>query len=84
MSLNSSFGIDRVWIAVMTAPARRLLHTRRPSKLATAVPEPGDDAHAAGAVLKSQLIQMDARFRDAMARAAGCGPSPPSAIQRRV
>ena len=68
----------------MTAPARRLLHTRRPSKLATAAPEPDDDADAAAAVLRSQLIEMDTRFRDAMARAAGCGPSPPSAIQRRV
>ena len=68
----------------MTAPARRLLHTRRPSKLATAVPEPDDDADRAVALLRSQLIEMDTRFRDAMARAASGGPSTPSAIRRRV
>jgi hypothetical protein len=65
-------------------PARSLSHSRRPSKLA----QPSDDANAddadrAADVLRSQLILMDAKFRDAMARAAGGGPSPPSAIRRR-
>jgi hypothetical protein len=68
----------------MTAPARRLLHTRRPSKLATAVPEPDDDAELAAAVLRSQLIQMDARFRDAMARAAGGGTQLGNALKADV
>jgi hypothetical protein len=64
-------------------PQIRLSHSRRPSKLA----QPSDDANAddadrAVALLRSQLIQMDARFRDAMARAAGGGPLPPSVIRR--
>jgi hypothetical protein len=65
-------------------PERSLSHSRRPSKLATAAPDPDDDADRAVALLRSQLIQMDARFRDAMARAAGDGPLPPSGVRRRV
>jgi hypothetical protein len=65
----------------LTAPSHSL-----PSKLASAAPQPSDDADAADAVdgywLKSQLIQMNARFRDAMTRAANAGPLPPSPIRR--
>jgi hypothetical protein len=56
----------------------------RPSKLATAAPEPDDDADRAVALLRSQLIQMDARFRDAMARAASGDTLPTAAIRDRV
>ena len=65
-------------------PQIRLSHSRRPTKLAQPSDDANaDDADAAAAVLRSQLIEMDARFCDAM-RAAGCGPLPPSAVRRRV
>ena len=54
----------------------------RPSKLASAAPDPDDDADRAVALLRSRLIEMDTRFRDAMARAAGGGPLPASVIRR--
>ena len=42
-------------------PQRRLSHSRRPSKLAQPSDDANaDDADAAAAVLRSQLIQMDA------------------------
>jgi hypothetical protein len=63
-------------------PVRSLSDSRRPSKLATAAPEPDDDADRAAALLRSRLIEMDTRFREALARAVG-GPSPPSAIRDR-
>jgi hypothetical protein len=64
--------------------ARSLSHSRRPSKLAQPSDDATtDDAAAADAVLRSELIKMDARFRDAMAQAAGGGPLPPSAVRRR-
>ena len=63
----------------MTAPSHSL-----PSKLASAAPQPGDDADADLECYRAKLIEADGRFRDAMARAASGSPSPPSAIQRRV
>jgi hypothetical protein len=66
-------------------PERRLSHSRRPSKLAQPRDDATtDDADAAAAVLKLQLIKMDARFRDAMARAASGGPQLGNALKADV
>ncbi len=64
-------------------PVRSLSDSRRPSKLATAAPEPDDDADIFAAQSRERAVKMDERFRDAMARAAGGGPLPPSAIRSR-
>ena len=64
-------------------PARSLSDSRRPSKLATAAPETDDDADRAVALLRSRLIEMDTRFRDAMARAATGGSASEPRRDRR-